>query len=277
MPVSGVRDVLVVCYHGVSPDWTDTTAITAEQLEEQLELVLARGYRAATFTEAVRSPPARKTVAVTFDDAFRSVLDHAVPVLRRLGIPATMFVPTAYVGDGGLAVWPTLDRYLGGPFEQELRLLTWAELSGLAGEGWEIGSHTCTHPHLRRVDDGVLARELVESRRECEDRLGRPCRSFAYPYGDVDARVVRAVKQAGYEAAAQLSLPRWATRLEWPRVAVDHQETPESFERKIALGPRRLARSRAGMTFMRQRRRTRLALERRVKLARHAVRGRTRA
>lgn len=82
--------------------------------------------------------------------------------------------------------------------------MTWAELAALSERGVEVGSHTLTHPHLPRLSDEELRRELVESRERLQDKLGRSCRYLAYPFGDDDERVHRAAERAGYEAAFAL-------------------------------------------------------------------------
>ncbi len=213
--------MLVLCYHAVSKDWPVDLAIRPAQLESQLKLVVEHGYRGATFHDAVHAPPAPKTLVVTFDDAFRSVIELGLPILQRLGLPATVFAPTGFTGTPAPMAWPGIDRWLDGPHEAELRPMSWEELASLAAAGWEIGSHTRTHPRLTELDDGALAEELEGSRRECEAQLGLPCRSLAYPYGDEDERVVRAARSAGYSAAATLphSLHR-ESPLRWPRVGI---------------------------------------------------------
>jgi peptidoglycan/xylan/chitin deacetylase (PgdA/CDA1 family) len=268
-----MHDVLVLCYHCFSPRWEHPMSVFPERFEEQLELVIERGYRGATFYEAVTAPPATRTVALTFDDAYRSILDVAVPVLRRRGLPGTIFTPTAFVTEGRLATWGDLHEVVGGPNEHELELLTWDELAALADEGWEIGAHTRTHADLPLADDATLAAELVDSRRECEDRIGKPCWSMAYPYGSLDARVVRAVEAAGYRAAAAVGTPVRGNPLEWPRVDVGNHDTIEGFRRKVSPLNRALARRPTGERFLRERRRVRLALARRVRLARALVLG----
>jgi peptidoglycan/xylan/chitin deacetylase (PgdA/CDA1 family) len=199
-----MSDVLVLCYHAVSESWPAPLAVTPRRLESQLSFLVERGYKGATFYEAVGSPPAPKTVAVTFDDAYRSVLQLADPILGRLGLPGTIFVPTAFATTTGPMTWAGIDRWLGGPHEHELFPLSWDELDDLAGRGWEVGSHTRTHPRLTELPDQELMRELRSSREECETRLGRPCRSIAYPYGSVDERVASAAREAGYLAGAAL-------------------------------------------------------------------------
>ena len=231
-----MNDVVVLCYHAVSPDWPAQIAVTPERFEEQLRLLVGRGYRGATFTEAVTASPQGRTLAVTFDDGVRSVLERAQPVLAELGLPATVFVPTDYVGSGAPMRWPGLEEWQGGPHEQELVPLGWDELRRLRSEGWEIGSHTRSHPRLVRLDDTALADELEGSRERLADELGEPCRSFAYPFGEVDDRVIAAAGAAGYEAACTL-LESYgeASVLSWPRVGIWRSDGPVSFRLKLAL------------------------------------------
>lgn len=240
-----MTDVIVLCYHAVSDSWPSPLSVTPQRLESQLRLLVARGYRGATFPEAVLSPPAPKTVAVTFDDAYRSVLELAFPILARLGLPGTVFVPTAYAGRESAMAWPGIDHWLGGPHEQELVAMSWDQLSRLREEGWEIGSHTHSHPRLTALDDGALTRELARSRRECEQRLGVPCRSLAYPYGDHDERVVAAAGTAGYETActlpARLHPP---VPLRWPRIGVYAADHGLRFRLKLSPTLRRARASR---------------------------------
>lgn len=235
-------DTLVLCYHAVSESWPADLSLTPERLRQQLELLLERGYRGVTFHEAATSPQAGRVFAVTFDDGFSSVLDVAYPILSSLGVPATVFVVTDFV-DCRLRAWRGVDRWLEGPHERELRSLSWEQLNELADAGWEIGSHTRRHPRLTRVDEDELDEELRASREACEAALGRPCRSLAYPYGDVDERVVAAASQAGYTAAAALPAPLTRTRaLAWPRIGVYHDDGLLRFRLKVSR-PLRQART----------------------------------
>jgi peptidoglycan/xylan/chitin deacetylase (PgdA/CDA1 family) len=209
--------------------------VTPRELRGQLELLAKRGYRAATFHEVVTSTPSEPTVAITFDDGFASVLELAFPILSALGLVATVFVVTDFADRNDLLEWPGVEGWRGGPHEHEVRGLSWAELDRLATSGWEIGSHTRTHPRLTGLDDEALGAELRESRDACERALARPCRSLAYPFGDVDARVVAAASRAGYEAAA--TLPRTvngSAPLTYPRTGVYRKDSPRRFRLKIS-------------------------------------------
>src|SRR5271167_1077648 len=202
-----MTDVLVLAYHAVSEDWHSDLAVTPTELHRQLSSLIARGYVGARFHRAVTDPPAAKTLAVTFDDAYRSVSELALPVLQRLGLPGTVFVPTHFASGEELASWPGMDTYLGGPHEHELAVMSWTELRNLSSSGWEVGSHTRSHPRLTQLEDADLIAELEGSRRDCEQNLDSPCQTIAFPYGDVDSKVTAALDATGYLAAA--GLPRF--------------------------------------------------------------------
>jgi peptidoglycan/xylan/chitin deacetylase (PgdA/CDA1 family) len=231
-----VADVLVLCYHAVSERWPAPLSVTPDALEEQLELLVRRGYRGATFEAVAASPPPGKTVVVTFDDAFHSVGELAAPILKRLGLPGNLYAVTDYPAAPERPMsWEGTDHWLGTEHEDELRPLGWDRIGELAEEGWEVGSHTLSHPKLTSLPDAELARELEGSRSELEERLGRPCRTLAYPYGDHDERVVAAAGQAGYVAASTLPgrFPKPAP-LAWPRVGVYHGDDLRRFRMKAS-------------------------------------------
>jgi peptidoglycan/xylan/chitin deacetylase (PgdA/CDA1 family) len=253
-----MSDVLVLCYHAVSEDWTAPLSVTPESLERQLSLLRSLGYEGARFLDAVISPPATRTVVITFDDAYRNVATLAFPILARLGFPGTVFVPTSFAGSEQPMCWPGIDQWMGGPHERELIPLDWDELRELRRNGWEVGSHTRTHPHLPEVPDDVLDDELRRSREECADMMGEPCRTLAYPYGAHDPRVVAATATAGYDAAATLSSRlQSAEPLRWPRVGIYHSDGRTAFRLKATRTVRLLRRTPMADQLIRIRRRLR--------------------
>jgi peptidoglycan/xylan/chitin deacetylase (PgdA/CDA1 family) len=241
-----MTDVLVLCYHAISERFPAALSVKPEAFERQLALLKRAGYRGATFADAVRATSGR-VVAVTFDDAYLSELTLAKPLLDAVGYPATVYAPTAYLDTPERPLkWDGIEQWHGGEHEHELLPMSWDQLGELADAGWEIGSHTCTHPHLDRLgDDGELRAELVESKATVEERLGRECTTIAYPYGDYDERVVAAAGAAGYTAAGTLPARFHSERpLAWPRVGVYRGDDERRFRLKVSRVMRRLRSSR---------------------------------
>ncbi len=261
-----MSDPLVLAYHAVSRTWPATLATTPGRLKSQLEHLARHGYHGTTFADAVKAAAAedsgngdangssdsRKSLVVSFDDAFRSVIERAFPVMEELGIKGTVFVPTSYVGRNGPMRWPGIEQWVGTRHEAELACMSWDELRQLSEAGWEIASHTHTHPHLTEIDDGQLSDELARSREEVSEQIGSPCRTIAYPFGDHDERVEEAVREAGYEAAGGIRPgPRnvWA----WPRIGVYPADGPLRFRVKASHGIRRARGSHLGSLLQRAR------------------------
>lgn len=237
--------MLVLGYHAVSEEWTSPLSVTPQALEAQMRFLVSRGYSGVTFTEAALENHPGRIVAVTFDDAYESVNRLARPILDRLGIPGTIYVPTRYMGSGKPMSWPGIEEYLGGPNEAELMPMSWESLRAMAEAGWEIGSHTVSHPHLTSLDDSTLREELVESRQECSQRTGAPCQSIAFPYGDHDQRVIDASREAGYSAVATIPWRLEQTdRFVWPRTGVFHDDNMRVFRLKVSPTLRRIRASR---------------------------------
>jgi peptidoglycan/xylan/chitin deacetylase (PgdA/CDA1 family) len=208
-------DVIVLCYHGIAPDGKHGQT-TPEALRRQLAYLEAQGYRFTTFSDAVLGAVEGKVAAVTFDDGIASALEFGLPVLGASGAQGTMFPRLDTLGTHGR--------------------VTAADLCELRARGWEVGSHTVSHPDLTRLADAELELELEASRDELERLLGIPCISLAYPLGRVDRRVADAAAAAGYVAGAALegasSVPRGP--LAWPRVGIRGDDSMHVFSIKCS-------------------------------------------
>jgi peptidoglycan/xylan/chitin deacetylase (PgdA/CDA1 family) len=135
--------------------------------------------------------PDRPNVAITFDDAFRSVRENALPALQRYGLPATIFVPTGHLGRApGWSMETEGDR-------NEV-VMSADEIAALPAGLIAIGSHTVDHPHLSELPEAEAGDQLSESRKALEILLKRPIDTLAFPYGDHDARVVEQARANGY-------------------------------------------------------------------------------
>lgn len=245
-PKVDVQDLLILCYHAVSPGWHSFLAVHPQRLREQVGFLLRRGYRPMTLSEAV-AQPAGKRLVVTFDDGYRSILVRGLPVLRELGVPATAFIQTDLADEGGrFAALPEPEL----PADPtELDTMSWAEVRELDAAGWEIGSHTCTHPHLEQIPGQQAAAELKRSRQRCEEELQHECRTIAYPFGTYDSNVLRLAAEAGYHAAVTLENRVFEpivdrTLLDLPREGVFNQTRMPKFlantsplVRRVRLSP----------------------------------------
>jgi peptidoglycan/xylan/chitin deacetylase (PgdA/CDA1 family) len=242
-------DVLVLAYHAVSDEWDAVTTVTPAQLDQQVRYLLARGYRSVTFDRALTAPPAGRALAITFDDAHRSVFEVAFPMLRALGAVATVFAPTDYIGTGEPTDWEGFETYAHGPHSSELICMDWDQLRTVVDAGWEVGSHTRSHPHLTRLTPSAVRDELIGSRELLETRLQRPCRTLAYPYSDLDGAVVEGAHASGYGYAATipvgyaLSLP-----LRWSRVGIFRCDSMRRFKLLTSHATRGFLASSTGTT-----------------------------
>lgn len=186
---------VALAYHGVEyvGDADDPTrlCVAPEHLEAHVRLLTRVGYRFVTAREVLEAGGlAPREAALTFDDGFLNWVTVAVPLLRRLGVRATLYVCPGW--------WGGRHPDVAGPAG---RLLDEGQAHALCEAGMELGSHSLTHPDLCGLDDAALAHELEASGAAVEALTGTRCRTFAYPFGLHDERVEHAVAEAGYELA----------------------------------------------------------------------------
>lgn len=194
--------IRILMYHRVAdlPVY-DQLAVSTARFEEQMAF-LARGHRVMGMAEALdelrAGGPPGAGVVITFDDGYRDNLVHALPILRRHGLPATIFVTTAFCEQS--ARHPRYER------ERGRIHLDWEEVRAIAAEPrMTIGSHTLTHPFLSRVDETRARAEIGRSREIIAGRIGRPVDYFCYPSGDFSRRELALVESAGYRAAVSVA------------------------------------------------------------------------
>jgi peptidoglycan/xylan/chitin deacetylase (PgdA/CDA1 family) len=199
----GRRDTIVV-YHAIgsvprsSPHWNGF--IDPDRFAAQMEYLAER--RTVVALDALFEPapaPGPPRVAITFDDAYRSVLEHAVPVLRRVGLPAAFFVPTRWIGQRN--TWDP-------PGDVERELMTAAELVELARTGFAVESHGHEHVDYARVDERTAADDVRTSVELLRSILGRSPRYLAYPYGRASPAAAAAAARAGLRGAFALDRPQ---------------------------------------------------------------------
>jgi peptidoglycan/xylan/chitin deacetylase (PgdA/CDA1 family) len=142
-----------------------------------------------------RTPPAPKTVAITFDDAYGDTFRYAAPILLKYGIPATFFITSGYIGTDKSYPWDA-------ETDQNNDVMNWEEVKELARSGFEIGSHTVNHLNLGHSSFEAIRDEMVRSKSQIENVIQKEVKSFAYPFGWKDSIALSGpeiAQEAGYE------------------------------------------------------------------------------
>ncbi|AXG82766.1 polysaccharide deacetylase family protein [Streptomyces paludis] len=206
--------------------------VTPARLERQLSWLRHRGLRGVSMDELLRARAAgrgARLVALTFDDGYADFVERAVPLLRRHGCTATLFVLPGRLG--GTNEWDPL-----GPRKP---LLTEDGIRAAADAGMEIGSHGLRHTDLTTANNEDLARDTAHSRELLRSITGREVAGYCYPYGTVDARAVEAVRAAGYGYACAISPGPLTGVLALPRIHVGQSDTGARLFLKQLLHRRR--------------------------------------
>jgi len=206
----------VIAYHAVDSvlpqDDPHELVISKETFEAQMAY-LAHNREVVSLEALVeeKARSAKPIVAITFDDAYRSVLSTAAPILWRYGFPSTVFVPTAWIGrDNG---WI-------GPPSRALEIMDDRELAEAVARGMEVESHGHLHTNYAESDQNAIESDVRKSIECLTDILGRRPRYLAYPYGPTSPDACSIVSRCGLEAAFTLERPhrgRFAFERVWIR------------------------------------------------------------
>jgi len=201
---SGDVSVAILSYHKIGaspdPDWESWYYVSREKFREDLLTLLRNDWQPVdlnTLLHAIDHPTTldHRCALVTFDDAYRSLVDEAVPILDELGFPSVVFVPTAYLGQ--------MNDFDSGEEPGE-PICDWDDLRVLAQHGVSVQSHGVNHVPMSELARSAQAAELAASRAAIEDGIGSPVTTFAFPYGDegrAPAEMGAQLRAAGYRAA----------------------------------------------------------------------------
>lgn len=194
----GYQTIPVLTYHRFGDNCDSPLCMPARIFDRQMSFLKANGYHTVTPEELLAflrysKPLPRKSVWITMDDGYRSTYKIAYPILKKYGFTATMFIYTEFVGASRLAV-------------------TWEQLREMKASGFAIGSHTVSHSDLTkpRPEESAEAfiarvrRELGESKKTIDKKLGQDTLVLAYPFGYYDQRAISLADEAGYKLAASV-------------------------------------------------------------------------
>jgi peptidoglycan/xylan/chitin deacetylase (PgdA/CDA1 family) len=187
----------ILTYHSIDASGS-IISVHPDRFRSHLDILATSGVPVLPLDDLM-APSCTSGVALTFDDGFENFASDAWPLLRQRGLDATLFVASEWVGRDN--AWDLADGRI-----PRLRLLDWSALAAMAAEGLDIGSHSRSHPRLTGLGDADLTSEVEASRDVIGAELGRYPTSFAYPFGDWDARVARSVERAQYRYAVTTEL-----------------------------------------------------------------------
>lgn len=198
--VAGASSAVVLEYHHVATDTPASTSITPDAFAAQMDYLAEHGFEVRPLDQLVARLRAGKevpdkAVALTFDDAYRSVYTEAFPQLQERGWPFTVFVSTGYIDQG-------YDGYA-----------DWDALREMADAGVTMANHSVSHPHLARPRQGEseadwrarARREITEAQGRIEEEVGDAAKLFAYPFGEFSPPLQRIVDELGFVGLGQQS------------------------------------------------------------------------
>ena len=219
--------VPILMYHVIKAPTASTPMAElwtpAETFKATIELLKKEGYNGVTLDQVWRAwnggpglPD--KPLVISFDDGYLSHTVTARPILQAAGWPGVLNLEGKNIGKGGL---------------------TTNQVEGLIAAGWEIDSHTLTHPDLTTLDNAALTRELVDSRKLLQEKFKIPVNFFCYPAGKNDARVRAAVEAAGYKGATTVE-PGIASKSDnpylLPRIRVNGTDSAATVAARVSSG-----------------------------------------
>jgi len=182
-------------YHNISSKFElSFRSVSSNLLKKHLKLLKNKGFNNITKLDLIKGGlfDNKKSVFITFDDAYEGVYYSALPVMEEFGFSAAVFIPAGYIGK--------FNEWDFTPFSR-LRHMDKKMLIDLSKNGWIVGSHGFTHTDLRKCSNGGLRKEICDSKKKIEDIIGEEVFLFAYPFGLYNEKVMDMVKNCGYKYA----------------------------------------------------------------------------
>ncbi len=181
----------IINYHKVTPELDiGITSRHPSQFERDMVALRDEGYQTVTFYDLQASRFPEKPIIITFDDGYYSVLKYALPRMQKVGFKGVVYMPVDFIGQTNH--WDV--QFFGKVF----RHLSADDLRFLRQQGFEIGSHGCSHRSLPDLPEKRAIDEIRRSKQRLEEILQEKIISISYPFGRINPRLLRQVEQAGY-------------------------------------------------------------------------------
>ncbi|MBI4707533.1 MAG: polysaccharide deacetylase family protein [Candidatus Omnitrophica bacterium] len=189
--------LVIIRYHSVGDFRKHEVNVKINKFRKQMQF-LAKNYSLLSLKDACgllkqkRCLP-KKAVAVTFDDGYSDNYTNAYPILRNLGVPATIFLTAGYIGTEKILPHDINDNPIYNHF------LAWDQVREMSRYGIDFGSHTINHANLGKVTD--FKKEITDSKEIIEKELGSKIDMISYPFGlviDFNQDVKKVAEEAGY-------------------------------------------------------------------------------
>jgi peptidoglycan/xylan/chitin deacetylase (PgdA/CDA1 family) len=184
--------MIIINYHQISPRGASSRYdMSLGLFQGQIDALIDHGFSFVTLAALLQTPSGEerpRQCAITFDDGRLGAYEHGARILRKRGIKATYFICPDWLEERPTA-----------PAECYSDFMTWDHVAELLAEGNVIGSHGKSHLPFFEIDAGSAAREVSESKRLIEPRLGASCEHFAGPWGQIDSVVMSLVRDCGYK------------------------------------------------------------------------------
>ncbi|MDB4324804.1 polysaccharide deacetylase family protein [bacterium] len=200
VPAIAATDAVILMYHRFGEDRYPSTSVTLAQFDAHLDYLDKAGYRVMPLGDVVAAIEGKGTlpdraIAITVDDAYRSVFTDAFPRMKRRGWPFTVFVSTAGVDEG-------LEAFM-----------TWEQMRTMRDAGVSFAHHTASHDSMierREGEDASAWRKRIDADLDrgverLNDELGLTSTLFAYPYGEYDIAASKLIEARGWTAFGQHS------------------------------------------------------------------------
>ena len=190
----GYQTVPILAYQNFSKTRSEKMTLARYNFDAQMKYLKQNHYQVISLDQLMdfidyKAPLPEKSIVITFDDAWRSAYDIAVPILKKYGFTATFFIYTDFIGGG--------------------KALSWKDIKELSKKGFDIQCQTKTHRNLSipkknesfKEYFNAIEMEITYPQKMLKKMLNKDCRYLAYPYGETNNLVIAILKKHGYRGA----------------------------------------------------------------------------